>query len=87
MDLTWTTWSLGRIKCRYIDFHSSYTREYQLDITLLLQFSDGDNKYIAGEIGKGVQYMHHHNPVIIHQDLKPQNILVSVFIAHRVMPT
>ena len=61
MGLTWTTWSLGRIKCRYIDFHSNYTREYQLDITLLLLFSDGDKKYIAGEIGKGVQYMHHHN--------------------------
>lgn len=21
--------------------------------------------------------MHHHNPIVIHQDLKPQNILVS----------
>ena len=45
-----------------------------------LQLSDEDKKYIAGEVCKGVQYMHNHMPVIIHQDLKPQNILVNNLI-------
>ena len=31
---------------------------------------------IALKITDGVSYMHSHLPMIIHQDLKPQNVLV-----------
>ena len=32
--------------------------------------------HIAYKITDAVNYMHTHSPVIIHQDLKPQNVLV-----------
>ena len=47
-------------------------------LTMSTQFTDDDKRFIAGEIRKGVKYMHHHDPVVIHQDLKPQNVLVSI---------
>ena len=53
-----------------------YYKNYQSIIT------SAENKYIACEICKGVHYMHHHVPVIIHQDLKPLNVLV---IAQRML--
>ena len=37
------------------------------DYYLYFQFSESDTKFIAGEIVKGVKYMHHHDPVIIHK--------------------
>lgn len=33
-------------------------------------------KFIAKGIADGVQYMHNRQPMIIHQDLKPLNIMV-----------
>ena len=32
---------------------------------------------IALKIADTVNYMHSHIPIVIHQDLKPQNVLVS----------
>ena len=32
--------------------------------------------FIAKGIAAGVQYMHHHDPIIIHQDIKPLNVMV-----------
>lgn len=32
--------------------------------------------FIAKGIAAGVQYMHHQDPIIIHQDLKPLNVMV-----------
>jgi serine/threonine protein kinase len=32
---------------------------------------------IARKVADAVNYMHSHNPIIIHQDLKPKNILAS----------
>lgn len=34
---------------------------------------------MALKIADAVNYMHSHVPMIIHQDLKPQNVLVSVY--------
>ena len=44
-----------------------------------LQFTDNMAITIAVKIANGVNYMHSHNPMIIHQDIKPQNILVGWF--------
>lgn len=35
---------------------------------------------IAVKVAEGVNYMHSHNPVVIHQDLKPPNILVGLIL-------
>ena len=32
---------------------------------------------VALKIADAVKYMHHNDPIIVHQDLKPQNVLVS----------
>ena len=43
----------------------------------LLQFTHPMAVEIALKVADAVNYMHSHNPIIIHQDLKPQNVLVS----------
>lgn len=42
-----------------------------------MQLTDHVAIAIAAKVADGVNYMHSHNPVVIHQDLKPQNILVG----------
>ena len=42
-----------------------------------LQVSDEHRMAIARGVANGVQYMHTRDPIIIHQDLKPLNIIVS----------
>lgn len=32
---------------------------------------------IACKIANAIDYMHTHSPIIVHQDIKPQNVLVS----------
>lgn len=44
----------------------------------LLQFTAEQVAFITTKIAAAIQYMHHHNPVVIHQDIKPQNVLVSL---------
>ena len=40
------------------------------------QISVQQKVFIAKGIAAGVQYMHHQDPIIIHQDLKPLNGMV-----------
>ena len=42
----------------------------------LKQLSAVQAMYMAERIIDAVHYMHCHDPIIIHQDLKPQNVLV-----------
>lgn len=41
-----------------------------------MQLTDNDAMKIALKVADAVHYMHNHDPIVIHQDLKPQNILV-----------
>ena len=50
----------------YIKFHVYYN-----------YFTDKQALYIAMNIADAVHYMHSQDPIVIHQDLKPQNVLVS----------
>ena len=59
------------------DYLCVYTHDCQL---FVWQFGVGEERYIATKIAHAVQYMHHHDPVVIHQDIKPQNVLVSLLI-------
>ena len=34
---------------------------------------------IGIEIAQGLDYMHTRDPAVIHQDIKPENIMVSIF--------
>ena len=47
-------------------------------IHIYLKFTSLQVKGIATKIALGVQYIHHYDPVVIHQDLKPQNVLVCL---------
>ena len=47
---------------------------------MFLQVTDGKCQAIAKGIADGVQFMHTHNLIIVHQDLKPLNIMVSDYI-------
>lgn len=44
-----------------------------------MQLTENIAVQVAVKIADAVHYMHSHNPIIIHQDLKPQNILVNFF--------
>ena len=41
------------------------------------QLADKQAVSIASKIADGVHYMHSQDPIVIHQDLKPLNVLVS----------
>ena len=41
-----------------------------------LQIPEQTKLEIAKRIASGVQFMHFRNPVIIHQDIKPLNVMV-----------
>ena len=43
------------------------------------QFTDEKALYIASKVTEAVLYMHHHDPIVIHQDIKPQNVLVRCY--------
>lgn len=42
-----------------------------------MQFSRPVAMDVALKIADAVNYMHSNNPIVVHQDLKPQNVLVS----------
>lgn len=44
---------------------------------IFLQLTHPTAINIALKVADAVNYMHSHNPIVIHQDLKPQNVLVS----------
>lgn len=58
--------------------HACYTGIFFICIHIFSKFTSLQVKGIAAKIACGVQYMHHHDPVVIHQDLKPQNVLVCL---------
>ena len=49
-----------------------------------LQATSEKRVTIGQEIASGIEYMHSRNPVIIHQDLKPLNIMVKIMIINAV---
>ena len=44
----------------------------------LIQLTESDVHFSACKLTDALQYMHHHEPVVIHQDIKPQNVLVRI---------
>lgn len=52
---------------------------------LCMQVTEKQAHDIAIKVADAVHYMHSQDPVIIHQDLKPQNILVRD--SHALIPT
>ena len=43
-----------------------------------IQLSESIKVKIAMDIAQGLNYMHTHDPAVIHQDIKPANIMVSI---------
>lgn len=44
----------------------------------LIQLSERIKMKIAMDIAQGLNYMHTHDPAVIHQDIKPENIMVRI---------
>ena len=53
-----------------------YSSDVILTMHVCLQIPEQTKLEIAKRIASGVQFMHSRNPVIIHQDIKPLNIMV-----------
>ena len=49
-----------------------------LSLACFFQGTEEQHQYIAVKIASGVQFMHSQDPVIIHQDIKPLNIMVCL---------
>lgn len=45
-----------------------------------MQMTNEKCQFIAKGIANGVQYMHTRKPIIVHQDLKPLNIMVQLAV-------
>ena len=43
------------------------------DLALFLQFTAGPVAFVAARIAAAIQYMYHHDPIVVQQDIKPQN--------------
>ena len=67
--------SFHNTKERYYS-HNYYYNDFQL--IHFIQFSGAQEAYISTSIAKAIDYLHKHDPVIIHHDIKPNNVLVSM---------
>ena len=41
-----------------------------------------EKKFVATQVASALVYMHSSSPAMIHGDVKPSNILVSVVVVH-----
>lgn len=61
-----------------LDLHLTIVKHYYVTSMLsCYQLTDNEALKIAIKVTDAVHYMHSQDPIVIHQDLKPQNVLVS----------
>ena len=80
MEATWISYLSHNIymTTKRQDNYICSPDKYYNNTTIIIIGDPAKSVDIALKIIDAVNYMHSHVPIVIHQDLKPQNVLVSI---------